>query len=265
MERVTSKDGTTIAYPGSGIGTPVLLVHGATHDHTVWTPVRSVLERHYRVYAMDRRGRGHSGDAAAYALEREWEDIAAVIDAIGGAVDVVGHSNGGMCALEVARLTENVRRLVLYEPTMPVGSPRTEICARMQALIDAGEPEQALLVFCRDALKLPPPELAAFQESPGWSARVAVAHTIPRELQAVDTYQFDPRHFQTMQAPTLFLVGGDSPPFRRTVAEALQAGLPNSQIGVLVGQRHGAIEAAPDLFAKEVMRFLSPGQRHHLD
>jgi pimeloyl-ACP methyl ester carboxylesterase len=257
MEKVTSRDGTTIAYQRSGIGTPLLLVHGATYDRHVWTPVRSVLEQHYRVSAMDRRGRGHSGDAPAYAVEREWEDIAAVIDAIGGLVDVVGHSNGGMCALEAARLTTNVRRLILYEPTMPLGAPRTEICARMQALIDAGDSEQALLVFCRDALRLPPPELASFQQSPGWSARVAVAHTIPRELQAVDAYKFDPKHFCTMQAPTLLLVGGDSPPFRRTVAEAFQAGLPNGQIGVLPGQRHGAIEAAPDLFAKEVMRFLT--------
>jgi pimeloyl-ACP methyl ester carboxylesterase len=137
------------------------------------------------------------------------------------------------------------------------GAPRTELWERMQALIDAGQPEQALLVFCRDVLRLPPPELASFQESPGWSARVAVAHTIPRELQAVDAYTFDPKHFHIMRAPTLLLVGGDSPPFRRTVAEAFHAALPNSQIGVLPGQRHGAVEAAPDLFANETMRFLT--------
>ncbi len=257
METVTSKDGTTIAYWRRGIGTPVLLVHGATHDHHVWTPVLSTLEQHYRVYAMDRRGRGHSGDAAAYSAEREWEDIAAVIDAIDGPVDVVGHSNGGMYVLEAARLTANVRRLVLYEPTMPLGPPRTAICERMQALVEAGQPDQALLVFCRDALRLPPAELAALQESPTWPARVAVAHTIPRELQAVDAYRFHPEHFRAMQAPTLLLVGGDSPPFRRTVAEALHTGLPNSRIGMLPGQQHGAIETAPDLLATEVRRFLA--------
>jgi pimeloyl-ACP methyl ester carboxylesterase len=91
--------------------------------------------------------------------------------------------------------------------------------------------------------------------------RVAVAHTIPRELQAVDAYTFDPKRFRAMQVPTLLLVGGDSPPFRRTVAEAFHAGLPNSRIEVLPGQRHGAIEAAPDLFAKEVMRFLARDTR----
>lgn len=256
METVTSTDGTTIAYERSGNGRPLLLVHGATHDHLAWAPVRLILERRCRVYAMDRRGRGHSGDAAAYAAEREWEDIAAVIDAIGGSVDVVAHSFGAMCALEAARLTDNVRRLILYEPTMSFGPPRTQICARMQAFIEAGEPEQALLVFCRDALRLPSGEIASFQSSPYWAARVAVAHTIPRELRAVDAYTFHPEPFRNLRAPTLLLVGGDSLPFRRTVAETFRAGLPTSQIGVLPGQQHGAIEAAPELFAKEVMRFL---------
>lgn len=211
IETVRSKDGTPIAYWRRGSGTPLLLVHGATDDHHRWTPVLSALERHYSVYAMDRRGRGHRGDAPAYALEREWEDIAAVIDAIGGAVDVVGHSFGGMCALEAARLTANVRRLVLYEPTMPLGGPRIEITERMQALIEAGEPEQALLLFCRDELRMPPRDLASLQESPRWSAKVAVAHTIPRELQSVDAYPFDPEQFRAMPTPRLLLVGGDSP------------------------------------------------------
>ena len=162
-----------------------------------------------------------------------------------------------MCALEAARLTANVRRLVLYEPTMPLGGPRSENTGRMQALIDAGGPEQALLLFCRDELRMPPRDLAALQESPRWSAKVAVAHTIPRELQGVDAYTFDPKQFPPMQTPTLLLVGGDSPPFRRTVAETFHAALVNSQIGMLPGQRHGAIDAAPDPFAREVIRFLT--------
>jgi pimeloyl-ACP methyl ester carboxylesterase len=102
METVHSKDGTPIAYWRSGLGTPLLLVHGTMHDRLIWTPVLCALERHVSVYVMDRRGRSDSGDAPAYALEREWEDIAAVVDAIGSPVDVVGHSFGGTCALEAA-------------------------------------------------------------------------------------------------------------------------------------------------------------------
>lgn len=163
MEIIRSKDDTPIAYWHSGVGTPLLLVHGTVGDHLTWTPVLSVLERHFSVYTMDRRGRGDSGDANAYALEREGEDIAAVIDAIGGAVDVVGHSFGGTCTLEATRLTAHVRRLILYEPPMPFGLRcwPPEFSARIHALLDAGEREQALLLFWRDIVERPPHEIAA--------------------------------------------------------------------------------------------------------
>ena len=121
MEIIRSQDGTPIAAWQSGVGAPLLLVHGTTADHTVWTPVRAVLERHFSVWTLDRRGRGASGDAAAYALARESEDLAAVIDTIGGAVHVLGHSFGGLCALEAALLTPHIGRLILYEPTVLLG------------------------------------------------------------------------------------------------------------------------------------------------
>src|SRR5262249_36984688 len=158
-----------------GAGLPLLLVHGTVSDHLAWTSVLAALERHFSVYTMDRRGRGHSGDAEAYALEREGEDVAAVIDGIGSAVDVVGHSFGGTCALEATRLTANVRRLILYEPQMPFGLRYwpAEFSARMQAFLDAGEREQALLLFFRDMVKMPPHEIDAAQTLPTWPARVA--------------------------------------------------------------------------------------------
>lgn len=257
METVRSKDGTLIAYWHSGAGTPLLLVHGTVGDHLTWTPVLAALERHFSVYAMDRRGRGHSGDADAYALEREWEDVAAVIDAIGGAVDVVGHSFGGTCALEATRLTANVRQLILYEPPLPVGQRYwpPEFSARMHALLNAGEREQALLLFFRDIVKMPPDEIAAAQALPTWPARVAAVHTIPRELQGLDRYAFDPGRFSRMETPTALFVGGDSPPSMRTIAETLHAALPNSQLVVLPGQRHVAVRTAPELFVQAVVRF----------
>ena len=96
MEIIRSQDGTPIAAWHSGVGAPLLLVHGTTGDHTGWTPVRAALERHFTVWTLDRRGRGSSGDATAYALERECEDIAAVMDAIGGVVHLLGQSFGGL-------------------------------------------------------------------------------------------------------------------------------------------------------------------------
>jgi len=259
METIRSKDGTPIAYWHSGVGTPLLLVHGTVGDHLTWAPVLAALERHCSVYTMDRRGRGDSGDANAYALEREGEDIAAVIDAIGGAVDVVGHSFGGTCTLEATRLTANVRRLILYEPPMPFGLRYwpAEFSARMQAFLDAGEREQALLLFFRDIVKMPPHEIAAAQALPTWPARVAAVHTIPRELQSLDSYTFDAGRFGRMETPTALLLGGESPPSMRTIAETLHTALPNSQIVVLPGQQHVAMRTAPDVFVQAVVTFFT--------
>ena len=123
MQRIHSQDGTPIAVWHSGVGAPLVLVHGTTGDHTGWASVSAALERHFTVWTLDRRGRGSSGDAASYALERECEDIAAVIDAIGGEVHVLGQSFGGLCALEAALLTPHLGRLILYEPTILSGDP----------------------------------------------------------------------------------------------------------------------------------------------
>src|SRR5687767_12504745 len=121
--RVASQDGTSIAVQVTGRGAPLLLVHGTTADHSRWTPLLPALEARFTVHAMDRRGRGESGDAADYSLVREFEDVAAVVDAIGGPVNLLGHSYGALCSLEAALRTSNLRKLILYEPPIPLGGP----------------------------------------------------------------------------------------------------------------------------------------------
>ena len=118
VEQVVSADGTPIAVWRSGEGPPLVLVHGAAADHSRWAPVLPALEERFTVLAIDRRGRGRSGDADDYALEREFEDVAAVVEWAGEAVNVLGHSHGGVCALEAALLTDRIGKLVLYEPPM---------------------------------------------------------------------------------------------------------------------------------------------------
>src|SRR5438046_10662271 len=113
METVKSKDGTAIAFERTGQGPPMLLVHGGTADHTRWAPLLPKLNQHFTVCAVDRRGRGGSGDAPSYAHAREFEDLAAVIDSLGAPVTVLGHSFGDLCALEALLLTRNVARLTL--------------------------------------------------------------------------------------------------------------------------------------------------------
>jgi pimeloyl-ACP methyl ester carboxylesterase len=117
-ETVASADGTQLAVWKSGEGPPLVLVHGATADHSRWAPALPALEEHFTVYNFDRRGRGKSGDAADYALEREYEDVVAVVESAGTEVNLLGHSHGGVCALEAALLSDRIRKLVLYEPPM---------------------------------------------------------------------------------------------------------------------------------------------------
>ena len=120
MEKVASQDGTTIGYSHIGSGSPLVLVHGTGGASTRWTPILPALEQHFSVCVVDRRGRGASGDGNTYAIEREFEDIAAVVDAMGEPVNLLGHSFGGICALEAGLLTRNLRKLVLYEPPIPL-------------------------------------------------------------------------------------------------------------------------------------------------
>ena len=140
QETVTSVDGTPIATWRSGEGPPLVLVHGTAADHSRWAPVLPAFEQHFTVNAVDRRGRGGSGDAEDYAVDREFEDVAAVVDSVGESAILLGHSYGALCALEAARLTRNVGKLVLYEPGIEVAGEQIyppAVIERLEALPDS--------------------------------------------------------------------------------------------------------------------------------
>jgi pimeloyl-ACP methyl ester carboxylesterase len=263
MEKIPSKDGTPIAYQQSGSGVPLVLVHGTGGSYKRWMPILPALEKQFTVYGVDRRGRGESGEAPTYAIEREFEDVAAVVDSIGSEVNLLGHSFGGICSLEAALLTSHIRKLVLYEPPLPLPGESIypkEVLDQLQALLDAGDRPSVLTTFMREVVRMPAHELELFQSSPAFSARVAAAHTLPRELRAHEAYRFQPERFETLNVPTLLLLGGDSPSFFKAAVEAAHAALPNSRIVVLPGQQHIAIDTAPELFVGEVLAFLNePG------
>lgn len=260
MQTVTSRDGTRIAFWRSGAGPPLLLVHGATADHTTtWRFVLAELERTFTVHAMDRRGRGGSGDSAAYELGREAEDVAAIVDSIGVPVDVVGHSYGALCALEAALLTANVRRLVLYEGVPLRGADLYEpgIAHRLEVLLEAGDVEGMLVTLLRDVVEASPADIETLRSQPdAWAARLRNAPTMPRELNAEQEYAFESGRFGTMRAPTLLLVGEHSPPREMQSATAVAAALPDARVAVLAGQAHVAMHAAPDVFLGAVLQFL---------
>ena len=260
MHTVASPDGTRIAFWQSGGGPPLLLVHGATADHTTtWRFVLQEFERRFTVYAMDRRGRGGSGDSPAYSLQREAEDIAAIIDSIGEPVDMLGHSYGGLCAIEAGLLTTNLRRLILYEavPLRGTDGYKPGIIDRLEAMLRGGDVEGMLVAMFRDLVEMPVEELERLRsQRDAWEVRLRNAPTLPRELKVEESYIFAPERFAGIRIPTLLLVGGDSPLREQSNAKGVAEALPDARIVALPGQQHAAMYSAPDAFVRTVVRFL---------
>jgi len=264
---VSSPSGVPIAVFRLGSGPPVVLVHGTTGDHTTWRVVAPMLAPRFTLFAVDRRGRGASGDGppsirAGYRIEHEYDDLAAAVEAVatetGVPVDVVGHSYGGRCGLGAAERTTNLRRLVVYEGAPAPGGERferAELVAQLEALVEQGQREAALERFMREVVGMDDQAIAAFRADPVWPARVAAAHTIPRELAAAGIDR--PERFARVRQPVLLLAGGDSPAVFRSGAGSLGALLSSSRTVTIEGARHGAHHTHPDRFVDEVAAFLS--------
>jgi pimeloyl-ACP methyl ester carboxylesterase len=265
---VGSADGTSIAWfrTGRADGPPILLIHGAASDHTTFRVVGPRFGERRAVYAMDRRGRGASGDTAPYSIDREAEDVAAVIESIaaetGRSVDVVGHSYGGRVALGAAPLSGGLRRLVAYESApaprgMTFEAP--DLVAALKAAMARDDGPAMLRLFMGRVAGMSDADLAAFEASPLWPVRVAIAPTVLRELTA-DRADGDAdaiaRLGAAVRQPVLQLLGGASAPIFALGTAALDAALSDGRIAVLDGQRHAAHHTDPDRFVAEVERFL---------
>jgi pimeloyl-ACP methyl ester carboxylesterase len=256
---VTSKDGTPIAYWHSGQGPPLVLVHGTAADQGRWAPVLPAFEQHFSVCAVDRRGRGGSGDSDDYAIEREFEDIAAVVDSLGEPPILLGNSYGALCALEAVLLTTNVSKSVLYEPGIELAGqeiyPPADI-ERLEALLRAGDRDGVVATFMREVAGLPPESVEHMRSQPTGQALVSAAHTIPRELRAGKAYGLDAERFGDLGVSTLVLSGGESPAALRKATEAIKETLSDSRIVVMGGQGHMAMDTGTELFTTEVLRFV---------
>lgn len=256
---VTSADGTPIAYERTGDGPPLVLVHGgAAGSHLDWQPVVPRLGEQFTVYAMDRRGRGESGDSTDYAMEREFEDVAGVIDSIDEPASVVGHSLGALYSLEAALRTRNVDRLLLYEPAVSRGGaeviPET-VLDRIDHQIAEKDIEGALTTLLREA-GYTDEELELLRSKPWWPVGVGAADTITRELRVLNEYRFDPDRFAEFSVPTALLTGSESPSLFSDTVKRLHEALPNSRIITIPGQAHEAMTTAPDLFVEKVVEFV---------
>jgi pimeloyl-ACP methyl ester carboxylesterase len=262
---VTSPDGTPIAVFSSGVGPPLVLVHGAAADHTTFRVIGPALAERYSVHAIDRRGRGASGDTEPYAIEREFEDVAAVAEALAGddpaGVAVIGHSYGGRCALGAALLTDAIAGVVSYEgaPTPPdVMYGDMGLADELGALDEARRPAELLETFLRRVVGMDDTALAAYRADPVWPLRVAAAHTIPRELRAEgrsDVAGIDA--LAGVRQPVLQVLGGGSKPEFAHATAALDDRLPDGLVVVIPGARHAAHHTHPAALIETIDTFLA--------
>jgi pimeloyl-ACP methyl ester carboxylesterase len=259
--KATSKDGTLITFDRSGQGPALILVGGALSDRSGSAPLAKLLSPHYTVFGFDRRGRGDSGDTPPYAVEREVEDIEALIDEAGGTAFVHGHSSGAVLALTaMSKLPAKIKKLTLYEPPFIVDDsrppPPPDYVEQIKALVAAGRRGDAVAFFMTKVVGTPAEALAQMRKAPTWPAMEALAHTLPYDGAVLgDTMAGNPlpaQRWASATTPTLVMDGGASPAWIRRSAQSLADVLPNAQHRTLDGQTHAV---APNIIAPELRRF----------
>jgi pimeloyl-ACP methyl ester carboxylesterase len=262
MEKVTSQDGTLIAFDQSGQGPALIVVGGALSDRSGSAPLAKLLAPHFTVFSYDRRGRGDSGDTAPYAVEREVEDLGALIDEAGGAAFVYGKSSGAVLALEAAyKLRTKIKKLALYEPPFIVDDsrplPPKNYVNQLNELTAAGRRGDAVEFFLTEVVGMPAEAVAPMRKAPTWPALEALAHTLAYDIAIVaDTMTGKPLppRWASVRVSTLVMDGGKSPVWMRHGAQALANVLPNAQHRTLEGQTH---DVAPEIVASVLERFFA--------
>jgi pimeloyl-ACP methyl ester carboxylesterase len=247
MNKVLSGDGTPIAFDRRGDGPPVILVDGALCHRGMGpsTPLAELLAPRFTVFTYDRRGRGDSGDTAPYAVEREVEDIAALVKQAGGTAFLYGVSSGAALALEAANRLPGIGKLVLYEAPFIVDGTRAPISkdywARIGESVAAGRRGDAAQLFLK-AVGVPAVFLALMRLMPVWSKLKAIAHTLPYDGALVQDCQkgqpLPAGRWASVTMPTLVMDGGKSPAWMRNATRSLASVLPNAQYRTLEGQTH---------------------------
>jgi pimeloyl-ACP methyl ester carboxylesterase len=237
--QTTSKDGTSIAFDQTGQGPPVILVLGAFNDRTAGAALAAYLAARFTVFNYDRRGRGASGDGVAYAVEREIEDLDALIRVAGGSASVFGYSSGAALALQAAVAGLSIPRLALYE-LPPVSSE--DHAGALAQLIQAGRRGDAVEYFQRDMVGIPAPVVVGLRQAPFRPALEAMAHTLVYEATILHD-PLSPAQLAQVNTATLAIAGGASPPSMRQIAEGLGRSLPNGRSVILDGATHDIVPA----------------------
>jgi pimeloyl-ACP methyl ester carboxylesterase len=259
---VKSKDGTSIAFEALGKGKPLVLIGGAFCDRSTPTsgmPLASLLAHRFTVFSYDRRGRGDSGNASPFAIEREVEDLAALISEAGDAATVFGNSSGGLLAIEAAIQGLSIPKLVLYEPPVildPVRAKSLEDLAKqLDAAVTGNRRAEAVELFFTRVMQIPVQTVAQMRKAPMWPGLEELAHTLSYDLLFTARGPARLKQLSDVRAATLVLSGGESPSLMRESIETLAGAIPNARHQTLKGQTHSV---DPKVLAKSIEEFLVP-------
>lgn len=253
---VHSADGTRIAFTEIGSGpVPVVIVHGALNSGEHWMPVAAALAEHCTCYVIDRWGRGGSGHHTDYALEREAEDIKAVLAVAGPDAYLLGHSSGAIYSLEAAQ-GSRIAGLVLYEPPLHAGAAFESTVDRIRLAEKEQRLDDAVSIFLREEARIPEVELSSLKATPVWADMVALAPQSVREWEELVEDMPTVERYRDVAVPTLLLSGTETTDHPSFATEALQGTLPDARIARLAGQGHGGHLGAPDMVAREVIKFI---------
>jgi pimeloyl-ACP methyl ester carboxylesterase len=258
LRHVTAPDGVELACQVEGEGPPLVMVHGAGSARWSFDPVRPLLEDRFEVWTVDRRGRGDSTDGDGYSLDREFDDVAAVMREAGPDALLFGHSYGALVAAGAANRLDGLPRLALYEGPMGGVLADEAWIERFEAHLDAGDRDQAVRGFLRDIGGYSVAEIDAMVVTPAWQARLAAAPTVPRELRAEAALGIDQLRLAEVHCPVMLLVGSESPAWARRSTDAFADAIAGAQVRRLAGHGHGATVSGPELLASELGRFLRP-------
>lgn len=256
MSKVQSKDGTIITFDKLGAGPPVILVCGGSVDRMSNASLAEALAPNFTVYNYDRRGRGASGDTQPYAVEREIEDIGALVGEAGGSAFLYGTSSGAALALDAAASGLSIAKLALWEPPYILDGtrprPPADTAKIYSDFIAEGRRDDAAEYFMVSVVGLPKEFAAQARSSPWWPAQLALAHTLAYDATIMGDYSLPAERAASVTTPTIVLAGGASFDWIITTAQRLAEIMPKAQYLNLEGQTH---DVAAQVMAPALLEF----------
>ncbi|MET0591668.1 MAG: alpha/beta hydrolase [Polyangiaceae bacterium] len=261
FKTITSADGTRIAFETTGDGAPLVLVGGAFCDRSArasGTPLAALLAHRFTVYSYDRRARGDSGNTLPYAMEREVDDLAALLAHAGGGAHVFGNSSGALLAWDAALRGLPIQKLVMFEPPVIVDRDQAESAEQTAKELDlavaAERPGDAAELFLTKIVRMPPPVVSRMRGSPMWSGLEKLAHTLSSDVRITARGPARLAEAKTLRTTALFIEGAASPPWMREPLRALTSAMPNASVRTLEGQTH---DVDPNVLARAIEAFLN--------